>query len=128
MRRTERTDELIKVRDLDVDETIQIGKSEDIWVDDDEAHYRESVSHFILSDDTLISSLSEIGPRCGKRGCQKRLPRESRACSRCSLPLCRIHVKRFRGAHYCAWCRRIEVFKKLTSWFFQPLGSKGGEE
>jgi hypothetical protein len=126
MRRTERTDELIKVRDLDVDETIQIGKSEEIWVDDDEAHYRESVSHFILSDDRLISSLSEIGPRCGK--CQKRLPRESRACSRCSLPLCRRHAKRLRENHYCAWCRRIEILKRMTKWLFQPLGSKGGEE
>lgn len=119
--------DLFRIQDLDAKETIILGREEEAWEDEEEAVHMETSSNFVLTDDRVITRAEEVGPQCGNHRCHTRLSQPWRACSRCALPLCRRHTKRFRGETYCKKCRWISVLKIIVSWLIAPVGGKGAD-
>ena len=118
MKVIEQTSEIIYLEDQNTGETIALGSQVVVFEDNNGAMHRESTSRALLSDGCLISTAEQVGPKCGIRKCQTRLSSTFRKCARCETPLCFAHFKLLGGRHYCAWCRRIEVVKRVSCWLW----------
>ena len=120
----ERSQDMITIRDFDAEETIRIGKTKEMYVDENESIRNEVSSDFIMTDGKIIRSVEDFGPQCGRKDCSTRLARTHYECHRCEIPLCKQHAKKWRGERYCRFCRRIEILKSAFWWLVSLLRRK----